>query len=272
MRLPLPDGEDASSRLGSGRPDAVSSNLSGDGPLVFDPATMSSESTAVCVAEEPAPADPATTFGDEGSARVIVPSEPGESEELMYGVGAPPEPPALRPVREPSSVKVNTPPFTASPVVPPPLPEAMRKPAQPDALPSEESSSNEIAVPRLSWLLFSFDDRIPRTWFWLGFLVAEALAGIALAALALVSLLIWETVAVPKPLLVTWLLVSAGPLTWIALAVSAKRYHDRDKPGWWSLVGLVPVVGWIWALIETGCLPGTPGPNRFGAEPESSTS
>ncbi len=56
-------------------------------------------------------------------------------------------------------------------------------------------------------------------------------------------------------------------LAWPVIATSAKRWHDRDKSGWWVAVVLVPVVGWIWALVENGCLRGTAGPNRFGADP-----
>jgi len=50
-----------------------------------------------------------------------------------------------------------------------------------------------------------------------------------------------------------------------------KRYHDRDKSGWWILILFIPLVGFIWFLIELGCLPGTPGPNRFGPDPLGTT-
>jgi uncharacterized membrane protein YhaH (DUF805 family) len=56
-------------------------------------------------------------------------------------------------------------------------------------------------------------------------------------------------------------------LLWPAIAVSAKRWQDRDRAPWWVLVSLLPVVGWIWALVDNGCVRGTPGPNRFGAAP-----
>jgi len=56
-------------------------------------------------------------------------------------------------------------------------------------------------------------------------------------------------------------------LLWPTVTVSIKRWHDRDKSGWWVLIVLVPVVGWIAAIIANGCLPGTRGPNRFGPEP-----
>ena len=47
--------------------------------------------------------------------------------------------------------------------------------------------------------------------------------------------------------------------------VHIKRFHDRDKSGWWVLIGLIPIIGAIWLLIELGFLKGTPGPNRFGS-------
>ena len=46
--------------------------------------------------------------------------------------------------------------------------------------------------------------------------------------------------------------------------VYIKRFHDRDKSGWWVLITLIPVIGAIWILVELGFLKGTPGPNRFG--------
>ena len=47
----------------------------------------------------------------------------------------------------------------------------------------------------------------------------------------------------------------------------AKRWHDRNKSGWWTLISLVPVIGGLWMLIECGFLRGTEGPNRFGPDP-----
>jgi uncharacterized membrane protein YhaH (DUF805 family) len=57
------------------------------------------------------------------------------------------------------------------------------------------------------------------------------------------------------------------PFFWISLAVTIKRWHDRDKSGFWIFIGLIPIVGPIWAFVETGCLRGTMGPNRFGDDP-----
>ena len=60
-------------------------------------------------------------------------------------------------------------------------------------------------------------------------------------------------------------------LTWPAVAISAKRWHDEDKSAWWVLVVFVPVLGWLWALAHNGFVRGTPGANRFGAAPAPPT-
>jgi len=50
------------------------------------------------------------------------------------------------------------------------------------------------------------------------------------------------------------------------LAVAVRRLHDIDRSGWWLLLWFVPLVGMI-VLIVWACKPGTPGHNRFGADP-----
>jgi uncharacterized membrane protein YhaH (DUF805 family) len=50
------------------------------------------------------------------------------------------------------------------------------------------------------------------------------------------------------------------------LAVSIRRLHDIDRVGWWVLLALIPVIGWI-VLIYWACLRGTVGANRFGPDP-----
>jgi len=51
------------------------------------------------------------------------------------------------------------------------------------------------------------------------------------------------------------------------LAVYTKRWHDRNKSGWWSLILLIPIVGPIWMLVELGFLRGTEGTNNYGPDP-----
>ena len=54
-------------------------------------------------------------------------------------------------------------------------------------------------------------------------------------------------------------------LLWPSLAVQIKRWHDRNKSGWWQLINFIPLVGPIWAFIELGFLPGTYGVNRYNS-------
>ena len=64
------------------------------------------------------------------------------------------------------------------------------------------------------------------------------------------------------PLIILTLLI-----LWPTLCLYAKRWHDRDKSGWWTLIMFVPLIGSIWLLVELGFLRGTPGANRFGPDP-----
>ncbi len=63
------------------------------------------------------------------------------------------------------------------------------------------------------------------------------------------------------------LLIIMIPFIWAGLALSAKRWHDRGKSAWWILIGLIPLIGAIWTLVENGFLKGTEGPNQYGPDP-----
>jgi uncharacterized membrane protein YhaH (DUF805 family) len=53
-----------------------------------------------------------------------------------------------------------------------------------------------------------------------------------------------------------------------SLAVAARRLHDTGRSGWWMLLGLIPLIGWVVLLIwYVGR--GEDGPNRFGADPRA---
>lgn len=56
---------------------------------------------------------------------------------------------------------------------------------------------------------------------------------------------------------------------WTIFAVQVRRWHDRNKSGWWALIAFVPLIGGIWVLVECGCLRGSDGPNEYGADPLS---
>ncbi|MDB5559652.1 MAG: hypothetical protein JWQ36_2586 [Enterovirga sp.] len=109
----------------------------------------------------------------------------------------------------------------------------------------------------LSQLLFTFEGRIERRAYWF--------AVVLLFAAGLVASILDRLLFGHPNSLVS---AAVAIVSFVAsLAVSVKRWHDRDKSGWWVLVIFVPLVGWLWALIENGLLRGTPGPNRFGPDP-----
>jgi uncharacterized membrane protein YhaH (DUF805 family) len=53
-----------------------------------------------------------------------------------------------------------------------------------------------------------------------------------------------------------------------SIAVSVRRLHDIDRTGWWVLIGLVPLIGWI-VLLVFHVQDSTPGTNRYGPNPKS---
>jgi uncharacterized membrane protein YhaH (DUF805 family) len=65
-------------------------------------------------------------------------------------------------------------------------------------------------------------------------------------------------------------------LAWAALTLLAcgllmrSRLHDRDRSGWAMLALVVPVLGALWLFWELALRRGTPGPNRYGADPAPS--
>jgi uncharacterized membrane protein YhaH (DUF805 family) len=52
------------------------------------------------------------------------------------------------------------------------------------------------------------------------------------------------------------------------LAVGARRLHDTDRSGWWLLLYLIPVLGWI-VLIVFWAMDGTVGQNTYGLDPKA---
>ena len=116
--------------------------------------------------------------------------------------------------------------------------------------------------------MFGFDGRLSRQPYWLAPLAVLLVDSIAFGIIGGFELFDGDTLAVerkgPSRL---WALLVVPPSLWIGLVLSVKRWHDRNKSGRWVLINLVPVVGWLWHLIECGFLRGTIGPNRFGQDP-----
>ena len=131
----------------------------------------------------------------------------------------------------------------------------MNNPYQP---PQASLLTSEAAQPMtMKDLLFSFEGRIPRRKYWLASLVM------------MVTMLIpfGIVMAVDNTAAMIVLVVLCLPMIYVSFAVGAKRWHDRNKSGWWNLIGMIPYVGSIWVFIECGCMRGTKGPNNYGPDP-----
>lgn len=120
-------------------------------------------------------------------------------------------------------------------------------------------------------LFTSFEGRIPRKLFWLGYLVLMIIQWILFAlfgGMTMMSMDPADPAAAEQMMQGMWpMWIIFLVFLWPSLAIYTKRWHDRDKSGWWSLILIVPLIGFIWFLIELGFLRGTEGPNRFGPDP-----
>lgn len=115
-------------------------------------------------------------------------------------------------------------------------------------------------------LLFSFEGRIGRLSFWLGSLVQTFILAIPIASHAAIAARAGGGYPPAGQLLAVWGLTLLV-MVWVGLALQTKRWHDRGKSGWWWLIGMVPVIGNLWVLVELGFLPGTSGDNVYGPPP-----
>lgn len=113
----------------------------------------------------------------------------------------------------------------------------------------------------LTQLLFSIKGRISRLTFWLCML---AISAIIFGPEIFYSGMFADEAG-------SYIGIAYLALLWPALAVQAKRWHDRDKSAWWLLINLIPFFGPLWALVEIGFLAGTPGVNSYGPNPLQQT-
>ncbi|MBR0823660.1 DUF805 domain-containing protein [Bradyrhizobium liaoningense] len=170
-----------------------------------------------------------------------------------------------------------------------------------------------------TWYLFRFDGRINRALLWQALLIVAVLAAL-LGIIGQVIHLLGAEGALKLSIKLDFdfglddlfklvdprtyrslasfdrtdlILKSSGlaVFSWIFLATTIKRLHDRDRSGWW-IVAFFVVPGlfsqfsdllpdshwtlplnlsastlWLWGLVEMFVAPGTSGHNRFGPDP-----
>ena len=127
------------------------------------------------------------------------------------------------------------------------------------------------------YLFTSFEGRINRKPFWLSLLALVIVEWIVVIVLGLVlgTSMMGSVDPNMAPDEAASMAMTAMIPLWIvlllflypSLAVYTKRWHDRGKSGWWTLIILVPLIGSIWFLVECGFLRGTEGPNQYGNDP-----
>ena len=112
---------------------------------------------------------------------------------------------------------------------------------------------------RLVKLFTSFEGRIGRQSYWVGSLTLLAIGSFA-------ALLDYSLGTTDGDYGIISVVTSVGIL-YSSLALTTKRWHDRDKSGWWTLILLVPVIGSLWMSLELGFIRGIRADNRFGPNP-----
>jgi len=122
--------------------------------------------------------------------------------------------------------------------------------------------------PTINQILWGFEGRINRSTYWL-WTVISALAfflifGFGIGFGELLATDDSTEMAEPSTLGIVIAIIAFIPYIWISWALAVKRWHDRDKSGFWVLINLIPYVGGIWSFIENGCLGGTQGMNTYG--------
>ena len=109
-----------------------------------------------------------------------------------------------------------------------------------------------IDVPgRVLRKYFVFEGRASRSEYWWWFLITCAIEFVLQLFIPVLAIIV--------------ILVLASP----TIAVTARRLHDQNRSGWWQLIALIPLIGWI--LLELSCIrKGTLGPNDYGEDPVES--
>ncbi len=108
-----------------------------------------------------------------------------------------------------------------------------------------------------------FNGRARRAEFWWFILFVFVVSTV----LSLIDMALFEGVLQDiGPLSAIFTLITLIP----AIAVTARRLHDVGRSGWWQLLFLLPVIGFLvilfWAVQK-----GTDGPNEYGRDPLGGT-
>jgi uncharacterized membrane protein YhaH (DUF805 family) len=140
--------------------------------------------------------------------------------------------------------------------------------------------------------LFGASGRINRAKYWRSLLIL-GVAG------TFVGVILLTAAGIATPLFIIMVIIVFIPWLMWGIAINTERLHDRDKSAWWLVLfyglpavlsglaeaawfaglagpmmpAILGVLSWVsfaltlWGFVEIGCLRGTAGPNRHGANP-----
>ena len=112
--------------------------------------------------------------------------------------------------------------------------------------------------------LFSFEGRVNRGWYFLHIVLDD----LVILGLMIVLLTVGGVLGTPLFFLPMIGVILGG--VWAALAVTVKRLHDLDRPGWHWWLFMIPLYNIYLGLVLLFGR-GTRGPNRFGPDPLGSS-
>lgn len=117
----------------------------------------------------------------------------------------------------------------------------------------------------LKALYFSFSGRTNRDHFWF-------LNVLPVAAFLCTFFMLGDDIALGESAIIGGFftvleLAVYAAVAWICLAIQIKRYHDKNSTGWWVFINIIPGLGFIWAMIESGMMAGDTSDNPFGPPP-----
>lgn len=113
--------------------------------------------------------------------------------------------------------------------------------------------------------LFSLSGRANRArYIW--HIILDDLVVAGMVGMLLFSSLITPLAFLPAPLIVLPAIGIGLAGAWAALAITVKRLHDLDRPGWHVLLFAVPLYN-IYLSIVLFIVAGTRGDNEYGPDP-----
>lgn len=110
--------------------------------------------------------------------------------------------------------------------------------------------------------LFTLDGRANRAWYFWHIVLDDVVIFTLVMAMMVIGVVLGDAVAV----LVLPFVGALLGVSWAAIAITVRRLHDLGRPGWHWWLFMIPLYNIYLGLVLL-LQKGTPGPNRYGADP-----